>query len=60
MREKKKLRKNNRIYGQFVREMQETRDEKETWYWLRIPDLKVETEAMLCAVQEQALRTNYV
>ena len=60
MREKKKLRKNNRIYGQFVREMQETRDEKETWYWLRIPDLKVETEAMLCAVQKRAIRKNYV
>ena len=48
------------MYGQFVREMPETKDEKETWYWLRKADLKVETEAMLYAAQEQAIRTNYV
>ena len=35
--------------------MPETTDEKETWYLLRKSDLKVETEAMLCAAQEQAV-----
>ena len=60
MREKKGLRKNKRMYGQLVREMPETTDEKETWNWLRKADLKVETEAMLCAAQEQVIRTNYV
>ena len=35
-----------------VREMLEIKDKKETWYWLRKADLKVETEAMLCVVQE--------
>ena len=60
MREKKELWKNKRMYGQFVREMPETRNEKETWNWLRKADLKVETEAMLRAAQEQAIRTNYV
>ena len=59
MNEKKELWKNKKMYGQFVREMPET-DEKETWYWLRKADLKVETEAMLCAAQKQAIRTNYV
>ena len=59
MREKKELWKNKRMYGQFVREMPETTDDKET-YWLRKADLKVETEAMLCAAQEEAIRTNYV
>ena len=29
-------------------------------YWQRKADLKVETEAMLCAAQEEAIRTNYV
>ena len=29
------------MYGQFVREMLETTDEKETLYWLRKADLKV-------------------
>ena len=48
------------MYGQFVREMSETTDKKETWYWLRKADLKVKTEAMLCAVQEEAIPANYV
>ena len=43
------------MYGQFVREMPETTDQKGTWNWLRKADLKVETEAMLCAVQKQAI-----
>ena len=60
IREKKELWKNKRMYGQFVREIQETTDEKERWYWLRKADLKVETKAMLCAAQEQTIRTNYV
>ena len=41
MREKKELWKNKRMYGQFVREMPETTDEKETCNWLRKADLKV-------------------
>ena len=48
------------MYGQFVREMPERTEEKETWKWMRKADLKVQTEAMLCAAQEQAIRTNYV
>ena len=60
MREKKKLWKNKGMYGQFVREMPERTAEKETWYWLRKADLKVETEAMLCATQEQVTWTSYV
>ena len=52
MREKKDLRKNKRMYGQFVRGMPETTDEKEIWYWLRKADLKVKMEAMLYVAQE--------
>ena len=48
------------MYGQFVREMPEITDEKETQWQQRKSDLKVETEAMLCAVQEQTIRKNYV
>ena len=56
MRERKeKLWKNRRMYRQFVREMPETTDKKETWYRLTQAELKVQTEAMLCAAQEQAL-----
>ena len=48
--------------------MPQTADEKETWNWLGQADLKVEGEvnlkvevrAMLFALQEQAVQTNYV
>ena len=60
MREKKELWKNKIMYGQFVRGMPETTDEKETWNWLRKDDLKVKTGAMLCVAQEQEIRPNYV
>ena len=49
-----------KLYGQFVRKIPETKDEKEIWYWLRKADLKVLTGATLCAAQEQAIPTNYV
>ena len=47
-----------RMYGQFVREIQETTDEKETCNWLKKADLKVEMEAMLWVLQEQAIWIN--
>ena len=52
--------KEKRMYGQFVREMPDTVEKEESWRWLRTGDLKVETEALICAAQEQALRTNSV
>ena len=60
MSETERLWREKKMYGQFIREMPETTDETETWSWLRKSDFKVETEAMLCAAQEQAIRTNYV
>ena len=48
------------MHGQFLREMGEGIDKQETWKWLRKADLKVETEALICAAQEQYLRSNYV
>ena len=60
MKEKKELWKKKRIYGKFAREMPETTDEKERWNWLQKADLKVETEATLCAAHGQAILTNYV
>ena len=35
MREKNEVQKNKIKYGQFLREMPETTDEKESWNWLR-------------------------
>ena len=40
---------------QFVRKMPQTRNQEETWNWLRKAYLKVQTEVMLCAAQEQAI-----
>lgn len=48
------------MYGQFIREMPEKVDKDKTWNWLVRSDLKVETEALLCAAQGKAIRTNYV
>jgi len=49
-----------KMYGQFVREMPEEIDKDLSWQWLVQCDLKVQTEATICAAQEQALRTNYI
>ena len=51
--------RDKKMYGQFYREISEDADKEKLWYWLRKGDLKRETEALICAAQEQALRTNY-
>ena len=48
------------MYGQFIREMPEKVDREKTWNWLGKGDLKIQTEALLCAAQEQAIRTSYI
>ena len=48
-----------RMYGQFVCEMPEKIDKDLSQKWLAqsdLGDLKVQTEATICAAQEQALR----
>ena len=49
-----------RMHGQFIREMTEKADKEKTKQWLSRGDLKVGTEALLCAAQEQEIRTNYI
>jgi hypothetical protein len=49
-----------KMYGQYCRDTSKDADMKKTWGWLAKGDLKPETEALICAAQEQALRTNYV
>ena len=48
------------MHGQFIRETMVKVDKEKTWQWLSRGDLKVGTEALLCAAQEQAIRTNYM
>ena len=48
------------MYGQIIRKMPEEVHEDKTWNWFVRSDLKVETETLLCAAQEQAIRRNYM
>ena len=47
------------LYGQFVRQNENQRND-ETWTWLKEGKLKRETESLIIAVQDRAIRTNYV
>ena len=48
------------LHGQFCREETNEEDKSKKWLWLSKSDLKPETESLICAAQEQALRTNYI
>ena len=47
------------MHGKFIRKTTEKVDKEKTWQWLSRGDLNVGTEALLCAAEEQAIRTNY-
>ena len=47
------------LYGYFKRQIEEVAHEK-TWTWLRKGNLKRETESLIIAAQNNALRTNYI
>ena len=46
------------MHGQFIREVPEKADTDQTWNLLVRSDFKVDTMALLCAAQEQAIRTD--
>ena len=58
--ERKKKFLEKKMHGQFNKEISDSIDKEKSWYWLSRSDVKVETEALLCTAQEQALRTNYI
>ena len=47
------------LYGQSARQSEDQRKD-ETWTWLKEEKLKRETESLIIAAQDQAIRTNYV
>ena len=51
--------KNKSLHSQFLRQTEEIRDDA-TWAWLRKGALKKETEGMITAAQDQALRTKAI
>ena len=48
------------LHGQYLRDLPGETDLARSWDWLTKADLKAETEALIVAAQDQALRTNYV
>ena len=51
--------KEKALHGQFLREIKST-DDGNRWEWLKQGELKRETEGVLFAAQEQALRVNAI
>ena len=59
--EEMKTWREKKMHGKFLRQLDEVGvDIKGSWNWLKKADLKSSTEALICAAQEQALRTNCV
>ena len=45
------------MHGQFLRETEGMQDQRK-WQWLKAGEMKQENESLICAAQEEALRTN--
>ena len=60
VKELKKKWSEKRTHGKFIKETTDEVDKEKPWQWLSRGDLKFGTEALLCAAQEQAIRTNYM
>ena len=48
------------MYGQYCSETNDDIDKVKRWLRSKKSDLKAEAEVLICAAQEQALRTNYI
>ena len=63
MKQKKEQRykqwKEKQLHGKFIRETEEVKSE-EIWGWIRKGYLKKETEGLIFATQEQALRAKWI
>ena len=59
MRKRTEEVRSKKLHGQFMMEMDEIASEN-SWSWLRTGYLKKETEGLLVAAQNQALRTNAI
>lgn len=52
--------KSKALHGQYVRDMTVVAEKQSTWQWLTSGRLKKETEGLIIAAQDQALRTNAI
>ena len=57
--ERSNVLKQNKLHGQFFNEIDKVAGE-EKWLWLRNRSIKRETESLIMAVQEQAIRRNTI
>ena len=51
---------NKSLHSVFFRETEEGRDENNSWLWVKKGYLKKETEGLIMAAQDQAIRTNWI
>ena len=51
--------KQKKLHGQFFNQIEEVAGE-ELWLWLRYRSIEIETESLIMAAQEQAIRTNAI
>ena len=51
--------KQEKLHGQLFNQIEEIAGE-EKWQWLRDGSIKIETESLIMAGQEQAIRTNAI
>ena len=51
--------KEKALHGQFLRETKGMQDQRR-WWWLKAGELKRGRENLICAAQEQALKTNAI
>ena len=51
--------KQEKLHGQLFNQIEEVAGE-EKWQWLRDGSIKIETESLIMAGQEQAIRTNAI
>ena len=58
-KERKENWKEKVLHGQFIRQTEEIAGE-ERWKWLKNSGIKRETETLILAAQEQAIRTNLI
>ena len=49
-----------KLHSAFFKETKEVRGDKDSWLWLQKGVLKKETEGLILAAQEQALRVNWI
>ncbi|XP_053104449.1 uncharacterized protein LOC128324210 isoform X3 [Hemicordylus capensis] len=52
--------RNKPLHGQYLHNISGKSDITKTWQWLKNGNLKKETEGLILAAQEQALRTNAI